>query len=107
MCNPTTGLDPVKVAYCENLAKSRTVPVTAGSDDWLSHPDFTKAACDELNKQLANTAFDKPLYKLGKVIITKDEWSDKNGILTAALKTKRAEVDKRYKDRIAKMLGTK
>ncbi len=42
-----------------------------------------------------------------KVVVVKDDWTPENGLLTAAMKTKRPAVVEKYKEQIQKAFGGK
>eukprot|EP00672_Neobodo_designis_P011747 CAMPEP_0174877808 /NCGR_PEP_ID=MMETSP1114-20130205/82441_1 /TAXON_ID=312471 /ORGANISM="Neobodo designis, Strain CCAP 1951/1" /LENGTH=1031 /DNA_ID=CAMNT_0016113195 /DNA_START=69 /DNA_END=3164 /DNA_ORIENTATION=+ len=70
--------------------------------DVLEQKDFRKAAVASL-QATAKAAGRKPFEMVKNVAVLSDEWTPENGILTAASKLRRSEVDKKYKDIIAKL----
>ena len=68
----------------------------------LETKEFKKAAIASLGAT-AKAAGRKPFEMVKNVAVLADEWTPENGILTAASKLRRSEVDKKYKDTIAKL----
>jgi long-chain acyl-CoA synthetase len=68
----------------------------------LDTKEFRKAAAASL-AATAKAAGKKPFELVKNVAVLNEEWTPENGILTAASKLRRSEVDKKYKDLIEKL----
>jgi long-chain acyl-CoA synthetase len=68
----------------------------------LETKEFQKAGVEALN-QTAKAAGRKPFELLKSAKFLADEWTPENGILTAASKLRRSEVDKKYADDIKEL----
>jgi len=83
-------------AFCQQHNIAGTYPQV------LESKEFTKAAIASF-VETAKHAKRKPFEYLKNVRFVQDEWTPENGILTAAMKLKRREIDKKYGPLIAQL----
>jgi long-chain acyl-CoA synthetase len=72
------------------------------NEELVSNPKIVKLVLDDLHNEAKKASLQRFEY-LGDIRLHTDEWTPENGLLTAAMKLQRNEVNKKYKQQIDAM----
>lgn len=84
------------------VALADSLGIKGEFEDLCTNPDINKAVLKALNDQAKKSALQR--FEIPeKIALCSDVWSPNNGLLTAAFKIKRRELQLKYQDEINKL----
>ncbi|KAK8865868.1 hypothetical protein IAR55_001016 [Kwoniella newhampshirensis] len=109
ICAPPHADRPIAIVYphegnFRNHLKAAGLPSDGSPTSWSTNPDIKSFLLGELRGEGKKGGL-KGAELIRDVVLTTEEWSPDNGMLTAAMKLARPTISKRYATEIDKALG--
>ncbi|WRT64076.1 uncharacterized protein IL334_001004 [Kwoniella shivajii] len=109
ICAPPYADRPIALVYphegnLRNRLKANGIEDAGGPREWASNMEIVSYLIGELREEAKRGGL-KGTELIRDVILTKEEWSPDNGMLTPAMKLARNSISKKYEKEIEKAFG--